>query len=78
LFKVGLQVGNVVTFIVIEARSVAGNRKACQTACEKLSQQASKLFGVSFDCLSLTVEEVVNELESPGQPEQEEQASKVL
>ncbi|MCD5407732.1 hypothetical protein LR090_00445 [Candidatus Bipolaricaulota bacterium] len=48
--------------IVIEARSVTGNRKACQAACEALSQEAA-LFGVRFDHTSLRIEE--NLLDEP-------------
>ena len=44
--------------IVVQARSVAGNRKACQAACETLSQEAAALFGVRFDHMSLAVEEI--------------------
>jgi hypothetical protein len=44
--------------IVIEARSVTGNQKACQAACEALSQEADALFGVRFDHSSLEVEEL--------------------
>jgi len=42
--------------IVIESRSVFGNRKACEAACETLSQEAAKLFGVKFDHLSMAIE----------------------
>lgn len=57
--------------IVIEARSVDGNRKACQTACEALSQEAANLFGVRFDHVSLAVEEMRDKSEppSPAAPE---------
>jgi len=80
--SVGLYAGNVfrehcyLPSIVIEARSVAGNRKACQVACEKLSQEAASLFGVRFDSLSLSVEEVMSEPEAPGKPRHGEQVSK--
>lgn len=53
--------------IVIEARSVAGNRKACQAACEALSRDATALFGVRFDHLSLAIEEYRSLSEAPGQ-----------
>jgi len=43
--------------IVIESRSVFGNRKACEAACEALSREAVKLFGVKFDHLSLKLED---------------------
>ena len=57
--------------ITIEARSVGGNRKACQSACEALSREAASLFGVRFDHLSVVVEEVRSESEEPDQPVQE-------
>ncbi|MCR4404986.1 MAG: hypothetical protein NUW06_06935 [Candidatus Acetothermia bacterium] len=44
--------------ILIEARSVTGNRKACQAACEALSREAVALFGVRFDHTSLEIEEM--------------------
>jgi hypothetical protein len=52
--------------IVIEARSVNGNRKACQAACEALSQEAANLFGVRFDHVSLAVEEIRDKPEPPS------------
>jgi hypothetical protein len=57
--------------ISIEARSVDGNRKACQAACEALSREAAMLFGVRFDHLSLEVEELRDESKVPGQSGQE-------
>jgi hypothetical protein len=54
--------------IVIEARSTVGNRKACQSACEALSQEAATLFGVRFAHISLEIEEIA-ETEPPGQAE---------
>jgi hypothetical protein len=45
--------------IVIEARSVAGNGKACQAACEALCREAAALFGVRFDHISTEIEEMV-------------------
>ena len=56
--------------IIIEARSVAGNRKACQLACEALSREAVSLFGVRFDHLSVAVEEVRSESRESDQLEQ--------
>jgi hypothetical protein len=44
--------------IIIEARSVNGNRKACEAACATLGQEASRLFGVHFEHISLAVEEI--------------------
>ncbi|MGA9347459.1 MAG: hypothetical protein WBW48_01480 [Anaerolineae bacterium] len=52
--------------IVIEARSVVGNRKACHAACEALSQEAAALFGARFDHISLEIEEI-GQTESPGE-----------
>ncbi|OGO41460.1 MAG: hypothetical protein A2Z04_06890 [Chloroflexi bacterium RBG_16_57_9] len=49
--------GHHLPSIVIEARSVAGNRKACEAVCEMLSREAAALFGVCFDHVSLAVEE---------------------
>lgn len=52
---VGLRTGNVVRdgvylpSIVIEARFVGGNRKACEAVCAALAQEATRLFGVQFD-----------------------------
>jgi hypothetical protein len=53
--------------IVIQARSVTGNRKACQAACEALSREAAALFGVRFDHILLEIEEE----KQAGQLEQE-------
>ena len=50
--------------IVIQARSVGGNRKACQAACETLSREAVASFGVRFRHVSLAVEEVRGEPET--------------
>jgi len=61
---IGLQAGYVfqggyhLPSIIIEARSVNGNRKACEVACATLGQEASRLFGVHFDHISLAVEEI--------------------
>jgi hypothetical protein len=52
--------------IVIEARSVGGNRKACQAACEALSQEAANLFSVRFGHVSLAVEEIRDKPEPPN------------
>lgn len=57
--------------IVIEARSVGGNRKACQAACEALSREAVASFGVRFRHISLAVEEMRDEPEPPSQAGQE-------
>lgn len=58
--------------IVIEARSVTGNRKACQASCESLSREAAALFGVRFDHTSLEIEEeLTDEPKETGQLEQE-------
>jgi len=52
---VGLRTGNVtrggvyLPSIVIEARSVGGNRKGCEAFCTTLTQEATRLFGVQFD-----------------------------
>jgi len=60
---VGLEAGNVfrggyhLPSLFIEARSVTGNRKACEEACEVLSAEALKLFGVRFDHLLWSIEE---------------------
>ncbi|MEA3459420.1 MAG: hypothetical protein U9R11_01885, partial [Chloroflexota bacterium] len=42
--------------IIIEARSVDGNRKACEAACRTLGERATSLFGVEFERWSLEVE----------------------
>jgi hypothetical protein len=71
--SVGLQAkyvfreGHHLPSITIEARSVAGNRKACQTACEALSREAAALFGVYFDHTSLEIEEIIETKPPPGQ-----------
>ncbi|MBI3922132.1 MAG: hypothetical protein HY318_11995 [Armatimonadetes bacterium] len=44
--------------VVVEARSVDGNRKACEAICDSLCEQATGLFKVKFDHQSLTVEEI--------------------
>lgn len=47
--------------IVIQARSVSGNRKACQQACQTLGETAASLFAVRFDHASLAIEEIRDE-----------------
>jgi len=42
--------------IIIEARSVDGNRKACEAACQALSERAASLFQVEFKRWSLEME----------------------
>lgn len=54
--------------VVIEARSVAGNRKACEAACEALCREAAALFKVRFDHLSLAIEEYRSESKVQDQP----------
>ena len=44
---------------------MTGNRKACQAACEALSQEAAALFGVRFDHALLEIEEDLTD-ESEG------------
>jgi hypothetical protein len=44
--------------LTVEARSTVGNRKACEAVCETLSREASALFGVRFDHVSLSREEI--------------------
>lgn len=74
--SVGLQAKYVfrqhchVPSIVIEARSVDGNRKACQAACEALSREAATLFEVRFDHTSWDIEEIA-EIELPAQAKPE-------
>ena len=57
--------------IVIEARSVVGNRKACQAACGALCREAAALFGVRFDHTSLEIEELAREAEAARGEEQD-------
>ena len=52
-----------------------GNRKACEAACEALSQEAATLFGVRFDHTSWDIEEIA-ETGPPGQAEPEMSAHK--
>jgi hypothetical protein len=74
--SVGLQAKYVfrqhchVPSIVIEARSVDGNRKACEAACEALSREAATLLGVRFDHTSWDIEEIA-ETEPLAQAEPE-------
>lgn len=42
--------------IVIEARSITGNRKACEAVCEQLQKQVADLFKTSRSSLSLDIE----------------------
>lgn len=42
--------------VIIEARSVNGNQKACEAACRTLSERAASLFEVEFRRWSLEVE----------------------
>lgn len=42
--------------IIVEARSVDGNRKACEDACRALSERAASLFEVEFKRWSLEME----------------------
>jgi hypothetical protein len=46
--------------LTVEARSIDGNRKACEAVCETLSREASALFGARFDHVSLSCEEMIN------------------
>ncbi len=50
--------------IIIKARSVDGNRKACEAACEALSREAAKSFQVRFDHMSWAVEQNRSELKA--------------
>lgn len=44
--------------IIIEARSIAGNRKGCEAACQALSESAASLFRVKFHRASWSMEEI--------------------
>ncbi len=61
--SVGLRAGNVLRdhvylpSIFVSARSVGGNRKACEALGAALCQEATRLFGVRFDRVSLDVDE---------------------
>jgi len=52
--------------ITVEARSVDGNRKACEDICSQLCGEASGLFKVKFDHESLMVEEFRSEAKTKG------------
>jgi hypothetical protein len=52
--------------ITVEARSVDGNRKACEEICSQLCGEAAGLFRVKFDHESLMVEEFRNEAKTKG------------
>lgn len=52
--------------ITVEARSVDGNRKACEDICSQLCGEAAGLFAVKFDHESLRVEEFRSEPKTKG------------
>jgi hypothetical protein len=53
--------------LTVEARSTVGNRKACEAVCETLSREASALFGVRFDHVSLSCEEIGRGANAPDE-----------
>ena len=57
--------------IIIEARSIGGNRKGCEATCEALSREAAALFGVRFDRVSREIEEIREGAEPPAKAEPE-------
>lgn len=70
---VGLRTGNVMhdglylPSIVIEARSVGGNRKGCEAICTTVAQEATRLFGVKFDQWAVADDGVLEQRQ--GKPE---------
>jgi hypothetical protein len=42
--------------IIKEARSISGNRKGCEAACQALTQLAASLFQIKFDRASWSIE----------------------
>jgi len=44
--------------VIIQARSIFGNRKGCEAACHALSQSTSSLFQVKFDRASWSINEI--------------------
>jgi hypothetical protein len=57
--------------LTVEARSTVGNRKACEAVCETLSREASALFGVRFDHVSLSCEEIGRGAQAPDETQAE-------